>query len=182
MLNLDAFTETALTVDGETTIQALHAERDRGVHLAIDDFGTGYSSLARLRSAPVSRLKIDRSFISEVEHDGSDVPIVQATMALARGLGLGIVAEGVETPQQLAYLRRHGCPEVQGISAVAPAPASPFGLAGAHWGGDNPRDGRRRPSRPGRCPPPFSVERGRDGMQRRPLREHLADAGFVSGR
>jgi EAL domain-containing protein (putative c-di-GMP-specific phosphodiesterase class I)/GGDEF domain-containing protein len=121
-------TETALVVDSATATRTLHELRLRGVRLAVDDFGTGYSSLARLRSAPVSRLKVDRAFVSEIGDDARgaphDVPVVDATLAMARGLGLGVVAEGVETLAQLDYLRRAQCPEAQGYLLAAPmAPA-----------------------------------------------------------
>jgi diguanylate cyclase (GGDEF)-like protein/PAS domain S-box-containing protein len=129
-------TETALTVDGAATTETLNAIRDRGVHLAVDDFGTGYSSLSRLRSAPVSWLKIDRSFVKEIADAHVDVPIVEATMAMARGLGLGIVAEGVETEEQLAYLRGNRCPEAQGFlfsPPVAPDKVLEFMTAVPPW-------------------------------------------------
>ena len=116
-------TETALTLDSALADLTLEAVRDRGVHVAVDDFGTGYSSLARLRSAPVNRLKIDRAFIDEIAGPDSDVPIVEATMAMARGLGLGVVAEGVETAEQLDFLRGAGCPQAQGFLLSRPVPA-----------------------------------------------------------
>ncbi|MEO5851027.1 MAG: EAL domain-containing protein [Nocardioides sp.] len=117
-------TETAFTVDNETADATMQAVRDRGVNLAIDDFGTGYSSLARLRSSPVGRLKIDRSFIDEIQYADSHVPIVEATLTMAQGLGFGLVAEGVETPAQLSYLRNSGCPAVQGFLLSRPLPPS----------------------------------------------------------
>jgi diguanylate cyclase (GGDEF)-like protein len=120
-------TETALTLDTVAARETLDAIRERGVHLAVDDFGIGYSSLAMLRSAPVSRLKIDREFVSEIAAGDADVPIVDATMAMARGLGLAVVAEGVETSIQLAYLRDAGCPEAQGFLLARPMAAADVG-------------------------------------------------------
>ena len=114
-------TETALAADAGRAEAALHAVRARGVVLAVDDFGTGYSSLSRLGSAPIGRLKVDRSFVAQVERADASAPIVGATLAMARGLGLGVVAEGVETVEQLAYLVRNDCPEAQGYLLSRPA-------------------------------------------------------------
>lgn len=113
-------TETALTHDSVAALATLRQLRERGVRLAVDDFGTGYSSLKRLRSAPVTLLKVDRTFVGEIGPGLADVPIVDATLAMARGLGLGVVAEGVETTAQLEYLRRRGCPEAQGHLLAEP--------------------------------------------------------------
>jgi diguanylate cyclase (GGDEF)-like protein/PAS domain S-box-containing protein len=85
-----------------------------GVRLALDDFGTGHSSLAVLRQLPVHRLKIDRSFLQRIPQDSTDVVLVRGVLALARTLGLQVVAEGVETEGQWAFLRRHRCPVYQG--------------------------------------------------------------------
>jgi EAL domain-containing protein (putative c-di-GMP-specific phosphodiesterase class I) len=116
-------TETALTVDGDAAAETLRQLRARGLRLAVDDFGTGYSSLSRLQASPVSQLKIDRSFVNEIESATSLVPIVHATVAMAAGLGLGVIAEGVETPAQLQYLRRLGCAYAQGYLLSRPQDA-----------------------------------------------------------
>jgi diguanylate cyclase (GGDEF)-like protein len=116
-------TETALTLDGDAAATTLHELRARGVRLALDDFGTGYSSLSRLQAAPVSQLKIDRSFVAEIETSASLVPIIHATVAMADGLGLGVIAEGIETPAQLQYLRRLGCAQAQGYLLARPQDA-----------------------------------------------------------
>jgi len=129
-------TETALGLNQGAAAETLLAIRDRGIHLAVDDFGTGHSSLDRLRSAPVSRLKIDRSFVSEITDGRCDVPIVDATMAMAFGLGLGVVAEGIETVAQLRYLRRLGCVLGQGYLLARPQPAGTIGellMRAAPW-------------------------------------------------
>lgn len=107
-------TESMAMSDPEKAIEQLGRLRQLGVTLAIDDFGTGYSSLAYLKHLPIQTLKIDRSFVMNVESDGSDAAICLATLALAKGLGLKTVAEGVETRGQAEFLRSHGCDVLQG--------------------------------------------------------------------
>jgi EAL domain-containing protein (putative c-di-GMP-specific phosphodiesterase class I) len=95
---------------------ALLAElKDMGVHVAIEDFGTGYSSLAYLKRFPINSLKIDRSFIVDVPHDETNTAITQAILAMAHSLDLRVIAEGVETLEQAAFLRSLGCDEMQGF-------------------------------------------------------------------
>jgi len=120
-------TESALSLDDATVQRSLHALRDRGVEIAVDDFGTGYSSLALLRSAPVTELKIDRAFVHEIDHAGAHVPIIDATIAMAAGLGLHAVAAGVETAAQLAYMRSAGCQQAQGFVLAEPTSAADIG-------------------------------------------------------
>ena len=115
-------TEGALLNDPRTCASLLHQLRVLGAGLAIDDFGTGYSSLSRLRTFPVDKLKIDRSFIQEISGANDRVPIVAAVMAMAHSLGLSAVAEGVETTDQLRCLVAQGCEEVQGYLLSRPAP------------------------------------------------------------
>jgi EAL domain-containing protein (putative c-di-GMP-specific phosphodiesterase class I) len=113
-------TEGALLDDSRATASLLAQLRDQGIGLAIDDFGTGYSSLSRLRSFPVDKLKIDRSFIQEIRRANDRAPIVAAIMAMAHSLGLTAVAEGVETVDQLACLHQHACEEIQGFLLSRP--------------------------------------------------------------
>ena len=90
--------------------------------IAIDDFGTGYSSLSRLREMPVDLLKIDRSFVSNVSHDQQSASIVGAFLELARGLGMTTLAEGIETSEELGFLRERGCSLGQGFLFSKPVP------------------------------------------------------------
>ncbi len=99
-----------------------------GVHVAIDDFGTGYSSLSSLKRFPVDRIKVDRSFVEHIASDPDDAAIVRTIIALGRNLGLKVVAEGVETPEQMRFLRAHACDEVQGYYFSRPVPTQQFEL------------------------------------------------------
>ena len=108
-------TENAVLDELDTAIATLDGIRALGVRLAIDDFGTGYSSLSYLRRLPVDTVKIDRSFTSELGTDDTDVTIVAGIIGLARGLGLQVVAEGVETERQAEILMELGCTQAQGF-------------------------------------------------------------------
>jgi PAS domain S-box-containing protein len=107
-------TETMAMSDPRITTRIFSQLKDIGVRLSIDDFGTGHSSLSRLRSFPVDVLKIDRSFVSGIEHDGESREIARLIIALARHLDLKVIAEGIETPGQRAYLEQFGCEFGQG--------------------------------------------------------------------
>ena len=106
-----------------STLQLLESYVQQGLRIAIDDFGTGYSSLTSLRKLSACRLKIDRSFIHEMLTSENDGLIVTATIALAHSLGLEVVAEGVETGEQLECLRKQGCDIAQGFYLGFPMPA-----------------------------------------------------------
>jgi len=113
-------TEGALMSESTPIEPTLQALRDLGVKLAIDDFGTGWSSLARLRAFPVDQLKVDRAFVSEIERADDEAPLVAAIIAMAHSLQLQVVAEGVETLDQLACLAGMGCDELQGYLLSRP--------------------------------------------------------------
>ncbi len=102
----------------------LQALRDQGFAIAIDDFGTGYSSLGYLKRLPVDKIKLDRAFIKELPHDQADASIVKAVLAMAEGMGLGVIAEGVETKEQCQFLVKAGCTSVQGFYFARPLAAA----------------------------------------------------------
>lgn len=116
-------TESAFIKNAQRHAKALQGLRGDGVRIQIDDFGTGYSSLSYLRQLPIDTLKIDRSFITQLETSSTDEAIVSAILAMTRSLGLRAVAEGVETPAQLEVLGRHGCELAQGFYFCRPIPA-----------------------------------------------------------
>jgi diguanylate cyclase (GGDEF)-like protein/PAS domain S-box-containing protein len=117
-------TETVLMQHNESTLEMLHQLRKFGVHIAIDDFGTGFSSLSYLRSFPISKVKIDRSFIKDLPGATDALAIVRAVVSLANSLGIASTAEGVETEEQLDTLREIGCTEMQGYVFSPPRPLS----------------------------------------------------------
>jgi diguanylate cyclase (GGDEF)-like protein/PAS domain S-box-containing protein len=108
-------TETALITDMEDAVSKITTLKNHGIRFSLDDFGTGYSSLSYLRYLPLEQLKIDRSFISRVPNNVNDAAIVQAIIAMGHNLGLTIIAEGVETEQQIEFLSRYGCNAYQGF-------------------------------------------------------------------
>ena len=119
-------TETMLMRDMESGVTLLETLRARGYRLSLDDFGTGYSSLSYLKCFPMDELKIDRAFISEAARCGRDGALAVAIITLGRELGLQVVAEGVETPGQSAFLLRHGCNVQQGYLFSRPVPGNAF--------------------------------------------------------
>ena len=117
-------TESSVMDKPQKAIAVLTALKALGVRIAIDDFGTGHSSLSYLKLFPLDHLKIDRSFVSDIEHDANDAAIVAAAVSLAHNLGLRVVAEGVESAVQVARLRELGCDELQGYHFSRPLPAA----------------------------------------------------------
>jgi diguanylate cyclase (GGDEF)-like protein len=117
-------TESLLMKNVEETAATLHRLHEMGVKLSIDDFGTGYSSLSYLKRFPLTSLKIDQSFVRDLSSNPDDAAIVSAIIALGHGLKLNVIAEGVETTEQLAYLREMKCDEMQGFLFSRPVPAS----------------------------------------------------------
>jgi diguanylate cyclase (GGDEF)-like protein/PAS domain S-box-containing protein len=130
-------TEGVLIADSAAALNVLRHAKALGVRIAMDDFGTGYSSLSYLQSFPFDKIKIDRSFISNVDSNPHSAAIVRGVLGLAHGLHLPVLAEGVETHQQLAFLKKEGCEEVQGYLMGRPRPIEEY----AEWigGGALPR-------------------------------------------
>jgi diguanylate cyclase (GGDEF)-like protein/PAS domain S-box-containing protein len=115
-------TESVLVQDQETAVKILRRLKGLGVQVAIDDFGTGYSSLSYLSRLPIDCLKVDQSFVQRCTSDSHDAAIVQAVISLARSLGMRVMAEGVETEEQFAFLKSLGCDEGQGYLFSKPLP------------------------------------------------------------
>ena len=119
-------TESVIMENAKENVDALHEIKRMGGKLSIDDFGTGYSSLSYLEQFPLDELKIDRSFITAIQAETDDAPIVTAIIAMAHSLGLTVVVEGVESKEQLAFLRKRNCDEYQGYLFSKPLPAGEF--------------------------------------------------------
>ena len=120
-------TEAVLLQDDEAVVMMLHRLRALGVRVAMDDFGTGYSSLSYLRSFPFDKIKIDRSFIHDLDRNRDSAMIIKAIASLGASLGIETTAEGIETEEQLEIVRRAGCTEMQGYLASRPVPAAEVG-------------------------------------------------------
>jgi diguanylate cyclase (GGDEF)-like protein/PAS domain S-box-containing protein len=119
-------TESFIMQDAERINRAMGELKALGVEIAVDDFGTGYSSLSYLKRFPVDRLKIDKSFVQDVTHDADDAAIARAIISLGHTLNLRVVAEGVETREQMDFMLQHGCDEIQGYFFSRPLPALAF--------------------------------------------------------
>jgi EAL domain-containing protein (putative c-di-GMP-specific phosphodiesterase class I) len=117
-------TETVLMSARERAVEVLEELRGLGVRIALDDFGTGYSSLSYLRTFPIDMLKLDRSFVADILSDAKTATIVEAIISMTRVLGLEVLAEGVESHEQLALLQELGCNSVQGFHVSAALPAA----------------------------------------------------------
>lgn len=119
-------TESVLLLDVDKTLIELKSLKEAGLSLSIDDFGTGYSSLSYLKRFPIDTIKIDQSFVKDLHLDTDDAAICAAILAMSQQLGLNVVAEGVETREQLDFLRRHKCNHIQGYICSKPLPANEF--------------------------------------------------------
>jgi len=119
-------TESALMKQPEIAATILKTLRDKGVVVSVDDFGTGYSSLSYLKKLPLDILKIDQSFVHQLNDNQDDAAIAIAIISMGQSLNLRIIAEGVETAEDLAFLKAHGCDEVQGFYFSRPVPAEQF--------------------------------------------------------
>ena len=117
-------TETFLIHETEETLQTLRELKAMGVQLYIDDFGAGYASLRYLKSFPVDGIKLDQSLIRELPHNANDAAIVEAVISLGKALGMQVIAEGVETQEQVTFLEQHGCDAMQGYWLAPPLPAN----------------------------------------------------------
>ncbi len=119
-------TESLVLDDINDTISKINALSEVGVHFSMDDFGTGYSSLSNLKKLPIHQLKIDQSFVRDIATDSDDAAIVQTIIAMAINLGLEVIAEGVETEEQVTFLQQHGCLAYQGYLFSKPVPLEEF--------------------------------------------------------
>ncbi|MCP4266685.1 MAG: EAL domain-containing protein [Candidatus Brocadiaceae bacterium] len=119
-------TESCILENASIAIDMMHEIKEMGIHLSIDDFGVGFSSLSMLKNLPIDKLKIDRSFVSDVTTNADDATIVKSIISLAHNLNLKVIAEGVETVEQLEFLRTHDCDEIQGYLLGKPEPPEKY--------------------------------------------------------
>ena len=121
-LELEVTESCFIPEQAERIAEILHELRSQGISISIDDFGTGYSSLSYLRRLPLDALKIDRAFVMEVPDNRDDARLASTIIAMAKGLGLRVIAEGIEEIEQLEFLREQGCHQGQGFMFAKPAP------------------------------------------------------------
>jgi EAL domain-containing protein (putative c-di-GMP-specific phosphodiesterase class I) len=119
-------TESCIIQGSEIVIETLQSLKELGLNLSIDDFGTGYSSLSYLKRFPIDTLKIDQSFVRDIAHDENDDAIIKAIISMAHSLNMSVIAEGVETQEQFAFLEAHLCDDIQGYYFSQPVPATRF--------------------------------------------------------
>ena len=128
MLDIE-ITESAAMQNAEQSLAIMRKLKEMGVRISIDDFGTGYSSLSYLKRFPIDTVKIDQNFVRDIVQSSNDAAIVTAVISMARALKLGVIAEGVETQEQLDFLEREQCETIQGFLYSRPVPAEEFGAA-----------------------------------------------------
>lgn len=126
-------TESVLAVDVDEVVGKMQALKAIGISFSLDDFGTGFSSLSYLKRMPLDQLKIDQSFVRDFTTHASDASIVRTVIALGQGLGLEVIAEGVETAAQQSLLQVYGCTSYQGYLYGRPAPIEQFEAEMAQW-------------------------------------------------
>jgi len=117
-------TESAIILEPDMALDRLNQIQEMGIKLSLDDFGTGYSSLSYLKRFPIDTLKIDRAFIKDIKIDHEDATLVKAIIAMGHGLGMDIIAEGVELQEQLEFLGANACDAIQGFLFSKPLPAN----------------------------------------------------------
>ena len=117
------FTESVIMEQADKTIETLQALKKMGIQLSIDNFGTGYSSLNYLKHFPIDRIKIDRSFVADLDHSNDDATLVETIISMGHSLNRKVLAEGVENGKQLNFLTAAGCDEVQGFYLAMPMTA-----------------------------------------------------------
>lgn len=165
-------TEGVLVEDFDGATAILHRLKALGVKIAMDDFGVGYSSLSYLQSFPFDKIKIDRSFVSSLGSNLKSTTIIRAIIGIGRGLDVPLIAEGVETEEQLAFLREEGCAEVQGYLISPPRPIADYaaiiGPTKIALGSTKRDEKRRHSSEPLAVFPAFPSTRGSRDEPKRP--------------
>jgi EAL domain-containing protein (putative c-di-GMP-specific phosphodiesterase class I) len=164
-------TETTIMRNSELTARRLHALKQLGVRIAIDDFGTGYSSLAHLQRFPVDSLKIDRSFISQLQENPEGETLLRTLVKLGKALAIETLAEGIEHPEQLTLLREESCDSGQGYLFARPLPADEVERFLGEWQASNPHAPAVQTNTREWRPPPGNAGAGARAL---PARAHSA--------